>query len=141
MTGLLVLCVLANDPASIHSPDTLKKYIAKLYDAVRAIPADARIKEINQTNGFVNYNITWGKCYLDYNLGEDQDGLAFYNGEFLLGLTLNTENMVMDITSSEHTGQYQFVAAFGEVKAKGHKIKSRSDFWSWLNPPTSTGGE
>ncbi len=135
---LIASALLAGNTA-LHKPDTVRRYLLRIYNTVKQLPSNASKSHRTQKNGVENYNITWGSCYMDYNIGGDQDGLAFYDGSVLIGLVLTDQEVIVDITSKAHNAGYKCKALYNELKLKGHRLKDRADFWQWLNPPKPTG--
>ena len=139
MSLTLLASVLVAGNSVLHKPDTVKRYLLRVYNTVRNLPSNASKTHRTQKNGVENYNITWGSCYMDYNIGGNQDGMAFYDGSVLLGLQLTDEEIILDITSKAHNAGYKCKAGYGEIRVKGHTLGGREDFWDWLNPPKPTG--
>ncbi|MEO0140234.1 MAG: hypothetical protein ABIM88_01635 [candidate division WOR-3 bacterium] len=135
MIGMMALFLVSSDPITLNKPDTVKKYLALLYDAAHSLPQDARTRVDTFSNGIINVNISWERFYIDYNILEDRDELVYFSKDFLLGVVLDSSRITVDITSKNHSDGTKYYASYGSVKPKGTKITSRAFFWEWIGLP------
>jgi len=135
MIGALILFFISSEPQVLNKPDTVRKYLALLYDAAHSLPQDARMRVDTFKSGIINVNISWDRFYIDYNILDDRDELVYFSKDFLLGVTLDSSRITMDITSKSHSDGTKYYANYGSVKPKGTKISSRESFWNWIGLP------
>ncbi len=131
----MALALVASDPPTLNKPDTVKKYLALLYDAAHSLPEEARMRRDTFASGIINVNINWDRFYIDYNISEDRDELVYFSKDFLLGVVLDASQITVDITSKSHSDGTKYYANYGTIKPKGTKITSRQGFWEWIGLP------
>ena len=131
----MMLFLISSEPQALNKPDTVKKYLALLYDAAHSLPQDARTRVDTFKNGIINVSIKWDRFYIDYNISEDKDELVYFSKDFLLGVVLDSSRITLDITSKSHSDGTRYYANYGSVKPKGTKLTSRASFWKWIGLP------